>query len=331
MEEPWINMYKPNYKNLLYNEKFVKKLKNICKFMKKNELDLNLQINGCEGSGKTTVLKLILKNLNINLDKIYFKNYCDKEYVFILNNIYIFDFSIINPNKLKEVLELIKQVSKTRILQYNVKYLIFENFYNDKEMVTYLKNVFEKNYLNTKFIIVSKYKIQSINNYCYNLTVPCLTKNELKSGINNVLKEYLINIKDCKINFENIWKVYCDSFKNLKNTLLWTQYHIKEDINPTMLIKNKLVANLLSYLFQLEYKTFEKVRDKISEILCIGISETDLIKYSVYLIYKNKNISNDKKIKIDKLLDEYITHNYEMEHSIVLIEHFFNSLMIIFN
>ena len=27
MEEPWINMYKPNYKNLLYNEKFVKKLK----------------------------------------------------------------------------------------------------------------------------------------------------------------------------------------------------------------------------------------------------------------------------------------------------------------
>ena len=121
-------MYKPNYKNLLYNEKFIKKLKNIGKFMKKNELDLNLQINGCEGSGKTTVLKLILKNININLDKIYYKNYCDKEYVFILNNIYLFDFSIINPNKLKEVLELIKQISKTRLLQYNIKYLIFDFF-----------------------------------------------------------------------------------------------------------------------------------------------------------------------------------------------------------
>ena len=54
------------------------------------------------------------------------------------------------------LLELIKQISKTGLLQYNVKYLIFENFYNDKEMSIYLKNIFEKNYLQTKFIILSK-------------------------------------------------------------------------------------------------------------------------------------------------------------------------------
>ena len=66
-----------------------------------------------------------------------------------------------------------------------------------------------------------------------------LTKDELKMRYKYYIKRCGINIKDCKINFENIWKVYCDSFKNLKNTLLWTQYHIKEDINPTMLIKNK--------------------------------------------------------------------------------------------
>ena len=122
-----------------------------------------------------------------------------------------------------------------------------------------------------------------------------------------------------------------DSFKNLKNTLLWTQYHIKEDINATMLIKNKLVASLLSYMFNFEYKTFNKVRDKISEILCIGLSETDLIKYTVFLVYKNKNISSDKKIKINSLLKEYNKNNHHMEHNIVLIEHFFNNLLFIFN
>ena len=98
-----------------------------------------------------------------------------------------------------------------------------------------------------------------------------------------------------------------------------------------MLIKNKLVASLLSYMFNFEYKTFNKVRDKISEILCIGLSETDLIKYTVYLVYKNKNISSNKKIKINSLLEEYNKNTHHMEHNIVLIEHFFNNLLFIFN
>lgn len=330
MEEPWINMYKPSFKNLIYNKHFINRVKNLSTIMK-NNLDLNIQINGTEGSGKSTILKLLLKSIGINLEKIYYKNYCEKEYAFILNNIYLFDFSIINPNKLKDVLELLKQISKTRLLQYSNKFIILENVYNDKELISYLKNMFEKNYNYTKFIIVSKYNILPIQNYCYNIRIPIIDKDELKLCINTILSEYLIDIKECKISFENIWKVYNDSFKNLKNTLLWVQYHIKKDINPSMLIKNKLVASLLSHLFNLEYKTIEKVREKISEILCIGISEIDLIKYSVFLIYKNKNISNEKKYKIDKLLAEYNKNNNQMEHSIVLLEHFFNNLLFIFN
>jgi len=84
-------------------------------------------------------------------------------------------------------------------------------------------------------------------------------------------------------------------------------------------------------MFNLEYKTIEKIREKISEILCIGIREVDLIKYSIFLIYKKKNISNETKFKIDKLLDEYNKNFYHMEHSIVLIEHFFNNLLFILN
>ena len=330
MEEPWINMYKPSNKNLVYNKDFNNRIKNLNKIIKTN-LDLNIQINGSEGCGKSTILKYLLKGIRVNLDKIYYKNYCEKEFVFIYENVYLFDFNYINPKKLKEIFDLITEISKRKLLQYPTKIIILENFFNDKDIVYYLKNMFEKNYDHTKFIIISKYKILPLQSFCYNIRVPTLNKQELKKAINMILSEYLIDIKDCKINFEHIWKVYNDSFKNLKNTLLWTQYHIKEDINATMLIKNKLVASLLSYMFNFEYKTFNKVRDKISEILCIGLSETDLIKYTVFLVYKNKNISSDKKIKINSLLEEYNKNNHHMEHNIVLIEHFFNNLLFIFN
>ena len=331
MEEPWINMYNPTIKTLLYNDRFVNRLKNITNYLKKNNLDLNIQINGCEGGGKTTILKFILKSLKVNLDKIYYKTYCDKEYCFIYKNVYLFDFCYINYNKLKDIFETIKLVSKTNLLQYKSKIIILENFYCNKEYISHLKNMFEKDYNITKFIIISKYKQISIENYCYNIRVPNLCKVELEKGINNIFLEYFIDIKKSQITFDNIWKVYNDSFKNLKNTLLWIQYHIKEDIKPTMLIKNKLVANLLSYMFGFEYKTFEIIRDKISEILCIGISETDLIKYTIHLINKNKNISNEKKFKINNLLDEFNKNQHHMEHNIILIEHFFNNLLFIFN
>ena len=158
MEEPWINMYKPSNKNLVYNKDFNNRVKNLNKILKTN-LDLNIQINGCEGCGKSTILKYLLKGISVNLDKIYYKNYCEKEFVFIYENVYLFDFNYINPKKLKEIFDLITEISKRKLLQYPTKIIILENFFNDKDMVYYLKNMFEKNYDHTKFIIISKYKI----------------------------------------------------------------------------------------------------------------------------------------------------------------------------
>ena len=70
-----------------------------------------------------------------------------------------------------------------------------------------------------------------------------------------------------------------------------------------MLIKNKLIAKLLSNISIIEPNGFEKIRTLISDLICIGINEFILIKYSVLL-----NI-----LVINKRYNEYIKMRESLE------------------
>jgi hypothetical protein len=327
MDNVWINKYNPSFDNLIHNDKFSNKIYYLSEIIKKNELDLNVHLFGNEGSGKTTILKLLIPNL----DTIYKKNYLDKEYAFTYNNIYLFDFNYINQTKYKEALNTIKSLSRTNLIQYNYKIIILENFYNHLDYLKYFKNVLEKYSNVTKFIIVSRFQMIQLKSFSYNLNIPFLDKKTFEKKIKKILKNNKVNIKKSKITIENIYKVYNDSFRNFKTTLLWTQYHIENDIKPTMLIKNKLIAKLLANISVLESKTFINIRKMISDLICIGINEIDLIKYSIFLINRNKSISFEKKKKVNNLINNYSKNLHHIEHNIVLIEKFFNDIVMIFN
>ena len=95
----WALDYEPTFKNLHFNKSLKNKLKHLTQ---DNILHMNIYINGINGSGKNTIIKLILNEcFNLKLNQFEINEELEDSLIF--ENIFIADFLNLHQNRAKNI------------------------------------------------------------------------------------------------------------------------------------------------------------------------------------------------------------------------------------
>jgi len=319
----WALDYEPTLETLLINNTLKQKLKN---FLKDKKIYMNLCLIGIDGCGKNTIIKTILDYCyNINIDK--FKKYEKYENCVYYDSLYIFDFLNLPQSNIKPILDFITIFSRRTLFTDYEKVIILKHIENLEKynLIKILKNIIEKNMNHCKFIISSNKKYKKFDGLFCSICIPKLNNKELNILLNNMRVNNQIKNNKNKINNNLIYKIYKDSFYNLKDTLLWYQYYIKTDKSSRMLIKNKIICSLINYIFYNKYDltNLENIRDKLTNIISIGITELEILKTSVTVILLNKKVVDNIKTKVIMCASNINNKICLMDRPIFALENFF--------
>ena len=325
----WALDYEPTFKTFYYNKNLKTKLKNI---LKNRTIHMNIYLTGVNGSGKNTIIKLILDYcFDLKTDK--FVAVPDLESSFQKENILIVDFLNLHQNKCKSILEFVKKFSKKTIFSNYQKTIILKHieFLEQYQLLRTLKNILNT-CLNCKFIVSSNRHFRILNGTSCPIIIPKLDIKELKKIICSINTSQSINIKDCNLKWSIINKTYVSSQYNLKDTLLWYQYIVTSKNKDLLLINIKLISQIVKYIFVKEnnLNNFEIIRKKITNGLSIGLTEEDILKTSIKLIFNNKNIKPHIKQFASNEAAKYNLKMKSMDRIIFALESVFFNIHIHF-
>lgn len=240
----------------------------------------NIIVYGCENIGKSTLIRLLFKD--IYGDTIYNKNECKYN-----NKYYYFDILMIN-NK-NDFIDFIKKIINTYDHINLVKYIILDHFDNlSLKYQNSLKIIIEKSYRSSKFIIITNNiskVIPPIKSRCFFIRIPSPSKYD---------KCFHFNLKlcDCK-NIELINNSYIKSNNNILSEI------ISEIL---VIVKKKLTIQKI--------KNIRGICEKIKEL---NISYKD---FYTQFIKKEKNITND----LLKIFTDYQLLYNKSYHSLIHFE-----------
>jgi len=328
----WALEYQPTFKNLCFPLSLKTRLQNITK---NKGIPLNLYLYGMDGSGKTTIIKTLLKEcFNINdSDLIECQEF---ENSFFYDTIYSFDFYNLNQTQTKTIIDFIRKYALRNVFSSNQKLIILrhiESLENNKYL-NMLKNLINKYSSHCIFIISSNKMYQNFKGLCCNIRIGRLNQENFKDLIKQINKKYKIDFKNSpfKSNYKLIYKYYQDSNFNLKDIIIWYQYIILSDTKPTMMIKNKIIASLIKHIFIKEnnFKNFTQIRGKIMDSLGIGMTENEILQIFLKLVVNNKKIN--LKLK-QKVIDEICNISRDimlMDRKLFGLEKIFNEIHIYF-
>ena len=243
------------------------------------------------------------------------------------DSLYIFDFLNLPQSNIKPILDFITIFSRRTLFTDYEKVIILKHIENLEKynLIKILKNIIEKNMNHCKFIISSNKKYKKFDGLFCSICIPKLNNKELNILLNNMRVNNQIKNNKNKINNNLIYKIYKDSFYNLKDTLLWYQYYIKTDKSSRMLIKNKIICSLINYIFYNKYDltNLENIRDKLTNIISIGITELEILKTSVTVILLNKKVVDNIKTKVIMCASNINNKICLMDRPIFALENFF--------
>ena len=328
----WALQYQPTIKNLYFPDLLKKKLKNI---INTGLIPFNLYFYGIDGCGKTTIINTLLKEcFNLNVDSFI---ECEQfENAYYNNTIYSFDFFSLNQTQTKDIIDFIRKYAVRNVFSSNQKIIILKHI-EYLEMNKYLfiiKNIINKYCNHCIFIISSNKKYNCFNGLCCPIRVARLEYNIFKDLIKDLNKEYKVDFKNSpfKSNYNLVYKYYQESYYNLKDILIWYQYIILSKAKPKMMIKNKIVANLIKHIFVKDdsLNNFEKIREKVMNSLGIGMTENEILQIFLKLVISNKKIDKNLKKKVINEICEISKDIILMDRKLFALEKIFNEIHIYF-
>ena len=317
----FIKKYSPKYlNNTVYNKEFIDFIDALV------EIDtLNIVLVGCQGHGKSCIIKCILNKyygLETKLKNqiMYIDNLKEEGITFFRNEIKNFcqmSSSVINRKKTVVIDDI--------------------DILHDKNQQI-LRSLIDTYSHNVNFICSSSSTNKIINNLQSRLNIiniPAITTKELALILHNVCveedillseasKRLLINICDNSINllYTNLEKIklYISSFKH---------DNINVDCNIVNTVCSKMCLNNF-YNFTSEWfvnRNVDEAFSLISSIYLSGYSLMDIYENYFYYIKLTTLLDERKKMKILPLLCKYITSAQETDDSCVELFIFTNDLI----
>ena len=269
------------------------------------------------------LIKYLNNNIHLNYSKIHselieIKKYDDEIFNKIYevlklsdNNKYAIElmsiFNLITNSDINNINYFLKSLEKELEEFFNIKHIKYNTIYdlinalkiykNDltikfNERIIFLSNVFNWFYDsndNAKKIVNA-----ILESFPYNLMIPVIVKNNINlfnKNIDDIIKEYYINIKDLLIAYFNSYPIYIFKSQYITELLNKYAYEIKEafeDIDFLNIVSNKSYA-LIDFL-QLVY--IKNNFDDYSIVYNIlNTDDKELKKYSLNIIAENEELN----------------------------------------
>jgi hypothetical protein len=272
------------------------------------DIPLHIQLIGKSGYGKWMLIQSFL-DLRFGITYRDFRSNSEYPYIKSYNNIFIIDLNMLSNSEKKNCVNFIINVVAKRSFDGSLKYLILRNIDNlnliQKSTIAYL---IEKKTGNLRLICTNKsinIKNIKLNSLSYNFTLRNMKLSEFKIFIKRLNKEYQV-----KVDYKIGWRLYQANNYNLRDTLLMLQNSVQnyqgKYISP---VNIQLVSILLNNCLKFESKSYHIIRENLYKLIGIGITPTDIIKTTIGLIIKNKQVNGNMKYRI-------INTAAEMEHAI---------------
>jgi len=216
---------------------------------------------------------------------------------------------MLSNSEKKNCVNFIINVIAKRSFDGSLKYLILRNIDNlsliQKSTIAYL---IEKKAGNLRLICTNKFiniKNIKLNSLSYNFILRNMKLPEFKIFIKRLNKAYQV-----KVDYKIGWRLYQANNYNLRDTLLMLQNSVQnyqgKYISP---VNIQLVSILLNNCLKFESKSYHIIRENLYKLIGIGITHTDIIKTTIELIIKNKQVNGNMKYRI-------INTAAEMDHAI---------------
>jgi len=334
----WAIDYAPTFKNCCMSKHLKKKLKNI---LDEKCVPFNLYFVGIDGIGKNTIVKTILNHC-FNIKYECFKEHNTLENTIYYDSIYVFDFLNTTQTNSKEILEFISKFAIRNVFYNHQKIIILRHIEHLEkfDLVKQVKYIIGKFSKYVVFIASSNKLYPTLQGLCCMLRVPKLDNKEFKSLVNSLYNTYTVDFNNNKIksktdiNYNVLYKIYRDSRYNLKDFVVWYQYHITVDTeNPKMMIKNKIIASLVKNIFISNYhlNNFELIREKLLNTISMGFTDSDILQMMIKMILINKSIDSKTKHKIVNIAAEVSEKMGDMDRTVFALENILFKIYIYFN
>lgn len=274
----------------------------------------NIIISGNKGCGKSTIIKLLFKDLVFNRDSI------NPDFYMINNDIYYyFDCkNILNKN---QFIEYLKKVCKSYDYSLRSKYIILDSFENVNEYIqNCLKVIIEKCSTISKFIIVcsnNDFIISALRSRCISMIVNepkyydkfIYLKKLFKD--NNIIYNDFLLLEQCNIeNLNNVIynHISNDNYKNMVRIYLDKVIHLF--YNKFSLKEIKLLSQTLKEL-NISYILEKPLIDRLEMItnkkkLIMIIKEITMYNHNIKNSYRDILFVEGLLIKIYNIINELL-------------------------
>lgn len=295
-------------------------------FLNNNDIDLfnnlvkydeiSMLIVGCSGSGKSTILNVLLneyynKNINNN-DILYINNLKEKSINYYKNEIKTFCNNF-TSNKKKKTL-IVDDI----------------DFMNDKKQ--HIFRYYIDNYKNKINFIFTCTNMQNV--------IGCIQSRLLIYKLSNIERKHILKIYENIKKNENIIiekKTEKILLKNINNSINEIINYMEKFLIYNEKINNKLLKNLctnLSFFVFKKYtkewyikKNFKKAMKIILNIYKEGYSIIDIFNFYYIYIKKCKIVENNFKFEIIKIISNYINIFYTLHEKRIELYFFTNDLI----
>jgi len=321
----WILDYKPTFDNLLFPKRIYEQFYN---FVNDGYILLNMNISGCKGCGKITIINCILQHC-YKIDLTYLKPHHKYNFIKNYTNIFYTDFQKLTNGEIKDCFDYIKHISKLRSIDDSYKLYILRNFDTlNRINQNRILHLMEKYVNNIRFITTSTHynKLSKIFfSKVQNFRLPYMTDDEFKIFIKKIIVK-----NNAKINVKVALKIYHNNFFNLRDTILMCQYISNKGGKYESSMVSKIVIDILKYCSTFNYNNHILIREKVYSLSSFGISPELVIKIALNLIVKNKLISNEIKGNVIRLAGKVDHTLAKADRYIFSLEKFFFGLIDIF-
>ena len=334
----WAIDYEPTLKNYFMSKSLKTKLKTT---LNEKCVPFDLYLVGLDGIGKNTIIRLILNHC-FNIKYNQFKEHNTLENTLYYDSIYIFDFLNTTQTNCKDILEFISKFAIRNVFYSHQKIIILKHIEHlaKFDLVKQIKYIIGKFNKYVVFIVSSNKLYPNLRGLCCVLRVPRLENKEFKGLVTDIYnthtsefnKRGINNIRE--INYKGFYKIYSDARYNLKDFLIWYQYHITVDNEkPKMMIKNKIIASLVKNIFISKYhlNNFESIRDKLLKTISMGFNDCDILQIMIKMILNNKSVDSKTKHKIVNITTEASEHMGDMDRTVFALENILFKIYIYFN
>ena len=283
------------------------KIFNLFKYKNHN----NILIYGNKSSGKTTLIKSLLKTLSNNdYQEIKNENY----HVIIDSNYYYFNCNTIY-NRVKYIDYIKEIINSYDYFNDKMKYIVIDSYESTSEnLQDCLKVIMEKSFITTKFIIITN-RISKVNeaikSRCMLIRIPIPTVND----------KFCYLKTNFKMNHKNDLLLYEDCKKYNLFTLLMNR---KNHTNKLQEYSNKIMDILRK---EINLSLINKIKILSCEIKSINLPINELFNYLLNDLLKISNHTYE----IIQLISEY-EHSLSFSYrEIIYIESFIINIYKVIN